>query len=50
MSQHLAEQSKKAFDTDTSAKLEAKFASGEDFTSGRFLRAIAGDVQDGQHV
>lgn len=28
----LAEQAKKAFDSDTSAKLEAKFASGEDFT------------------
>jgi signal recognition particle subunit SRP54 len=33
----LAEQAKKAFDTDTSAKLEAKFASGEDFTLEDFL-------------
>ena len=33
----LAEQAKKAFDSDTSAKLEAKFASGEDFTLEDFL-------------
>ncbi|CAB5075628.1 MAG: signal recognition particle protein [Actinobacteria bacterium] len=33
----LAEQAKKAFDGDTSAKLEAKFASGEDFTLEDFL-------------
>ena len=33
----LAEQAKKAFDTDTSAKLEAKFVSGEDFTLEDFL-------------
>ena len=33
----LAEQAKKAFDTNTSAKLEAKFVSGEDFTLEDFL-------------
>ena len=33
----LAEQAKKAFDPNTSAKLEAKFASGEDFTLSDFL-------------
>ena len=43
----LAEQAKKAFDTDTSAKLEAKFASGEDFTLEDFLEQVAGNVQDG---
>jgi len=36
----LAEQAKKAFDTDTSAKLEAKFASGEDFTLEDFLEQL----------
>ncbi len=36
----LAEQVKKAFDTDTSAKLEAKFASGEDFTLEDFLEQL----------
>lgn len=38
----LAEQAKKAFDTDTSAKLEAKFASGEDFTLEDFLDQLQG--------
>ena len=36
----LAEQAKKAFDTDTSAKLEAKFVSGEDFTLEDFLEQL----------
>ncbi len=36
----LAEQAKKAFDPDTSAKLEAKFASGEDFTLEDFLEQL----------
>jgi len=36
----LAEQAKKAFDGDTSAKLEAKFASGEDFTLEDFLEQL----------
>ena len=33
-------QAKKAFDSDTSAKLEAKFASGEDFTLEDFLEQL----------
>jgi len=37
----LAEQAKKAFDSDTSAKLEAKFASGEDFTLEDFLDQLS---------
>ena len=36
----LAEQAKKAFDPATSAKLESKFASGEDFTLDDFLEQI----------
>ena len=36
----LAEQAKKAFDGDTSAKLEAKFASGENFTLEDFLEQL----------
>ena len=36
----LAEQAKKAFDGDTSAKLEAKFTSGEDFTLEDFLEQL----------
>ena len=36
----LAEQAKRAFDGDTSAKLEAKFASGEDFTLEDFLEQL----------
>ncbi len=36
----LAEQAKKAFDPDASAKLEAKFASGEDFTLEDFLEQL----------
>ena len=36
----LAEQAKKAFDGDASAKLEAKFASGEDFTLEDFLEQL----------
>ncbi|MSY55946.1 MAG: signal recognition particle protein, partial [Actinobacteria bacterium] len=36
----LAEAAKKAFDGDTSAKLEAKFASGEDFTLEDFLEQL----------
>ena len=36
----LAEQAKKAFDGDTSAKLEAKFASGQDFTLEDFLEQL----------
>ena len=36
----LTEQAKKAFDGDTSAKLEAKFASGEDFTLEDFLEQL----------
>ena len=36
----LAEQAKKAFDTDTSAKLEAKFVSGEEFTLEDFLEQL----------
>ena len=35
--QTLAEQAKKAFDSETSSKLETKFASGEDFTLDDFL-------------
>ncbi|MDP1851887.1 MAG: signal recognition particle protein [Candidatus Planktophila sp.] len=37
----LAESAKKAFDTQTSAKLEAKFASGEDFTLEDFLEQLS---------
>lgn len=37
----LAEQAKKAFDSDTSAKLESKFASGEDFTLDDFLEQLS---------
>jgi len=37
----LAEAAKKAFDGDTSAKLEAKFASGEDFTLEDFLEQLS---------
>ena len=36
----LAEQAMKAFDPDSSAKLEAKFASGEDFTLSDFLEQL----------
>jgi len=36
----LAEQAKKAFDPNSSAKLEAKFASGEDFTLEDFLEQL----------
>lgn len=36
----LAEQAKKAFDGDTTAKLEAKFKSGEDFTLEDFLEQL----------
>ena len=36
----LAEQAKRAFNGDTSAKLEAKFASGEDFTLEDFLEQL----------
>lgn len=36
----LAESAKKAFDSDTSEKLEAKFASGEDFTLEDFLEQL----------
>ena len=36
----LSEQAKKAFDSDSSAKLEAKFASGEDFTLEDFLEQL----------
>jgi signal recognition particle subunit SRP54 len=36
----LAEQARKAFDGDTSAKLEAKFVSGEDFTLEDFLEQL----------
>lgn len=36
----LAEQAKKAFDADSSAKLEAKFVSGEDFTLEDFLEQL----------
>lgn len=36
----LAEAAKKAFDGDTSAQLEAKFASGEDFTLEDFLEQL----------
>jgi signal recognition particle subunit SRP54 len=36
----LAEQAKKAFDPDSSAKLEAKFASGEDFSLEDFLEQL----------
>ena len=36
----LAETAKKAFDGDSSAKLEAKFASGEDFTLEDFLEQL----------
>jgi len=36
----LAETAKKAFDSDTSEKLEAKFASGEDFTLADFLEQL----------
>jgi signal recognition particle subunit SRP54 len=36
----LAEQAKKAFDGDSSAKLEAKFVSGEDFTLEDFLEQL----------
>ena len=38
--QTLAEQAKKAFDSDTSKKLEDKFISGEDFTLEDFLEQI----------
>ena len=37
----LAESAKKAFDTQTSAKLEAKFASGEEFTLEDFLEQLS---------
>ncbi len=37
----LAEQAKKAFDPATSAKLETKFASGEDFTLDDFLEQLS---------
>jgi len=37
----LAEQAKKAFDPQTSAKLESKFASGEDFTLDDFLEQLS---------
>lgn len=37
----LAESAKKAFDNQTSAKLEAKFASGEDFTLEDFLDQLS---------
>jgi len=37
----LAEQAKKAFDPATSAKLESKFASGEDFTFDDFLEQLS---------
>ena len=37
----LAESAKKAFDSQTSAKLEAKFASGEDFTLEDFLDQLS---------
>lgn len=37
----LAEQAKKAFDPATSAKLESKFASGEDFTLDDFLEQLS---------
>lgn len=37
----LAEQAKKAFDPDASAKLESKFASGEDFTLDDFLEQLS---------
>jgi signal recognition particle subunit SRP54 len=36
----LAEQAKKAFDSDKSAKLEAKFVSGDDFTLEDFLEQL----------
>lgn len=36
----LAEQAKKAFDSESSAKLESKFASGEDFTLADFLEQL----------
>ena len=36
----LAEQAKGAFDSDTSSKLESKFASGEDFTLDDFLAQL----------
>ena len=36
----LAEQAKKAFDPESSAKLESKFASGEDFTLEDFLEQL----------
>ncbi len=38
--QTLAEQAKGAFDSDTAAKLETKFASGEDFTLDDFLSQL----------
>ena len=38
--QTLAEQAKGAFDSDTAAKLESKFASGEDFTLDDFLAQL----------
>ncbi len=38
--QTLAEQAKSAFDSDTAAKLETKFASGEDFTLDDFLSQL----------
>ena len=38
--QTLAEQAKGAFDSDTAAKLESKFASGEDFTLDDFLSQL----------
>jgi signal recognition particle subunit SRP54 len=37
----LAEQAQKAFDPQTSAKLESKFASGEDFTLDDFLEQLS---------
>lgn len=43
----LAEQAKKAFDGDTSAKLEAKFTRGEDFTLEDFLDQLQGMAKMG---
>ena len=37
----LAEQAKRAFDSETSAKFESKFASGEDFTLDDFLEQLS---------
>ncbi len=43
----LAEQAKKAFDPDTSAKLEAKFVSGEGFTLEDFLEQLQAALKMG---